>query len=40
MVGLGCRTGLSDAALLDDEVIDELIEIFRVASQLVRYFDW
>jgi uncharacterized protein (TIGR02453 family) len=40
MVGLGCRTCLPDAALLDDEVIDELIEIFRVASQLVRYFDW
>ena len=39
MVGLGCRKDLPDALLLDDEVIDLLIEIFRPASQLVRYFD-
>ncbi|TYB90054.1 DUF2461 domain-containing protein [Oceaniovalibus sp. ACAM 378] len=39
MFGLGCRKDLSDAALLDDGVIDLLIEIFRPASQLVRYFD-
>lgn len=39
MVGLGCRKDLPDALLLDDEVIDPLIEIFRSASQLVRYFD-
>ncbi|WP_324754318.1 DUF2461 domain-containing protein [Roseovarius sp. Pro17] len=39
MVGLGCRQDLPDALLLDDEVIDLLIDIFRAASQLVRYFD-
>ena len=39
MVGLGCRQDLPDALLLDDEVIDLLIEIFRHASPLVRYFD-
>lgn len=39
MVGLGCRQDLPDALLLDDDVIDLLIEIFRSASQLVRYFD-
>ncbi len=39
MVGLGCRKDLPDALLLDDDVIDLLIEIFRSASQLVRYFD-
>lgn len=39
MVGLGCRKNLPDALLLDDEVIDLLIEIFRAASPLVRYFD-
>ena len=39
MVGLGCRQDLPDALLLDDEVIDLLIEIFRPAGQLVRYFD-
>ena len=39
MVGLGCRKDLPDALLLDDEVIDLLIEIFRSASPLVRYFD-
>ena len=39
MVGLGCRKDMPDALLLEDEVIDLLIEIFRAASQLVRYFD-
>ena len=39
MVGLGCRKDIPDALLLDDNVIDLLIEIFRSASQLVRYFD-
>ena len=39
MVGLGCRKNLPDALLLDDEVIDVLIEVFRPASQLVRYFE-
>ena len=39
MVGLGCRKDLPDALLLEDEVIDLLIVIFRAASQLVRYFD-
>jgi len=39
MVGLGCRKDLPDALLLDDVVINLLIEIFRGASHLVRYFD-
>ena len=39
MVGLGCRQNIPDTLLLDDDVIDLLIEIFRPASQLVRYFD-
>lgn len=39
MVGLGCRKDLPDALLLSDDVIDLLIEIFRSASPLVRYFD-
>lgn len=39
MVGLGCRKDLPDALLLNDDVIDLLIEIFRSASPLVRYFD-
>jgi len=39
MVGLGCRKNLPDALLLDDEVIDVLVEVFRPASQLVRYFE-
>jgi hypothetical protein len=34
-----CRKALPDADLLDDEVIDQLIEVFREASLLVRYFD-
>ncbi len=39
MVGLGCRKDLTDESLLDDDVMDELIEIFRAASPLVRFFD-
>lgn len=39
MVGLGCRTDLTDALLMSDDVLDLLIEIFRSASPLVRYFD-
>jgi uncharacterized protein (TIGR02453 family) len=39
MVGLGCRKDLPDSLLLDDDVIDHLIEIFRSASPLVRYFE-
>ena len=39
MVGLWFRKDLQDADLLDDELIDQLIEIFRTASLLVRYFD-
>ncbi|MGB7317677.1 MAG: DUF2461 family protein [Planktotalea sp.] len=38
MVGLGCRKDLPDALLLDDDAIDELIDIFRAASPLVRFF--
>ena len=39
MVGLGCRKDIPDALLLDDDVIDLLIEIFRAARPLVSYFD-
>jgi uncharacterized protein (TIGR02453 family) len=39
MVGLGCRHDLPDAALLDDDVIDRVIDIFRAASPMVAYFD-
>jgi|TARA_B110000908_G_C10145763_1_gene398962 uncharacterized protein (TIGR02453 family) len=39
MSGLGCRKDLQDEDLLDDELIDQLIEIFRTASALVRYFE-
>ncbi|TDE40670.1 DUF2461 domain-containing protein [Antarcticimicrobium sediminis] len=39
MIGLGCRKDIPDALLLDDNVIDLLIETFRSASPLVRYFD-
>lgn len=38
MAGFGCRHDLADDALLDDDVIDELVEVFRAASSLVRYF--
>lgn len=39
MVGMGCRKNLPDEALLDDDVIDDLIEIFRAAGPLVRHFN-
>jgi uncharacterized protein (TIGR02453 family) len=39
MVGLGCRKDVPDALLLDDEVIELLVDIFRAASPLVRYFE-
>lgn len=39
MVGLGCRKDIADALLCGDEVIDLLIETFRAARSLVRYFD-
>jgi hypothetical protein len=39
MVGLGCCKDIPDALLLDDEVIDLLVEVFRTASPLVRYFN-
>jgi uncharacterized protein (TIGR02453 family) len=39
MVGLGCKKAIPDALLLDDDVIDLLIETFRAASPLVRYFE-
>lgn len=38
MVGLGCRKDLPDTLLLEDEVIDQLIDVFRAAGPLVRYF--
>jgi uncharacterized protein (TIGR02453 family) len=39
MVGLGCRKDLPDTLLLEDEAIEPLIDIFRAASPLVRYFE-
>ncbi|MEH6521902.1 DUF2461 domain-containing protein [Sulfitobacter sp.] len=39
MVGLGCRKDLPDALLLEDDVIEQLVDIFRSASPLVRYFE-
>lgn len=39
MVGLGCKKAIPDELLLDDDVIDLLIETFRAASPLVRYFE-
>jgi len=39
MVGLGCRARLTDAQVQDDDVIDQLIDIFRAASPLVRFFE-
>lgn len=39
MIGFGCRKNLPDALLQDDKVIEQLIEIFRPARQLVRHFD-
>jgi len=39
MVGLGCHKDLPDALLLEDDVIEQLIDIFRSASPLVRYFE-
>lgn len=39
MVGMGSRKDLSDDLLLDDDAMDDLVDIFRAASPLVRYFD-
>lgn len=39
MVGLGCRKDIPDALLLEDDVIDLIIEIFRAARPLVSYFE-
>ncbi len=39
MVGLGCRKALPDALLLGDDVIDLLVDIFRSANPLMRYFE-
>ena len=39
MVGLGCHQAIPDALLLEDEVIDLLIRIFRAARPLVSYFE-
>ncbi|MGJ8610020.1 MAG: DUF2461 family protein [Octadecabacter sp.] len=39
MSGLGCRHDLSDDALLDDDVMDQLVEIFRAARPLVQFFE-
>ena len=39
MVGFGCRKDVPDALLIEDDVIDLLIEIFRAARPLVRCFD-
>jgi uncharacterized protein (TIGR02453 family) len=39
MVGLVCHKNLPDALLLEDDAIDQLVDIFRSASPLVRYFE-
>jgi uncharacterized protein (TIGR02453 family) len=39
MIGLGCRKDLPDALLLEEDAIDHIVDIFRAASPLVRYFD-
>jgi uncharacterized protein (TIGR02453 family) len=39
MVGLGCRKDLPDMFLLEDDAIEQLVDIFRSASPLVRYFE-
>jgi len=39
MVGFGCRHDLSDEQVQDHDIIDDLIDIFRAASGLVRFFD-
>jgi uncharacterized protein (TIGR02453 family) len=39
MVGLGCHKDLPDALLLEDDAIEQLVDIFRSASPLVRYFE-
>jgi uncharacterized protein (TIGR02453 family) len=39
MAGMGCRQSIPEELLLDDDVIDLLVQIFRAASPLVRYFD-
>lgn len=39
MVGLGCRKDIPDDDLLDDAIMDTLIEVFRAARELVRFFD-
>jgi uncharacterized protein (TIGR02453 family) len=39
MVGLECRAQLTEEELLDDDVIYKIIEVFRSATPLVRYFE-
>ena len=39
MLGFECRRTVPDALLLEDEAMDQLIEIFRAANPLVRFFD-
>jgi uncharacterized protein (TIGR02453 family) len=39
MEGFGARCDLSDEALLDDDVIDRLVEIFRAARPLALLFN-
>lgn len=39
MLGLGCRHDLTDDQLLDDDIMDDLVEVFRAASPLVRHFE-
>jgi uncharacterized protein (TIGR02453 family) len=38
MHGLECRKALPDVLLLEDEVIDQVVDIFRAASSIVRFF--
>lgn len=39
MTGIGCGQAIPDEDMLDDEVIDTVIEAFRAASGIVRFFD-
>lgn len=39
MIGLGCRHDLADTLLLEDDLIEQLVDIFSAASPLVRYFE-
>ncbi len=39
MVGLGCGRAIPDEEMCDDDVIDTVVEAFRAAREMVRFFD-